>query len=494
MTRDLDDVPVFNETTEASLLAEALVAAMINSRIYAISHPRVTDTMRDVRGQIQRLCDHSGDQTLRLGSFDRMLVFARRPLLGASLSISRLLDRLDALSSGGLEFDRAIDDAALLTFFTTLVARDGDIQTYQQLNERLIERDCRTVRLLAPYTDGVEGEFGEPLRMGLSMHQKVMDLLQNVTVSLCRGGKIEFEPVQEQVEMMLQRLETHDDLQIGLSRQDQYDAFTFGHSLRVAILAMHFARSLTKDRVLVLRVGTAALLHDVGKSLIPFEILHSNDKLSDEERREMSRHAELGGECLLDHTESDPLAIASAFGHHRTAQGGGYPKTTHDHPVTMVTSIVKICDIFEALTAARPYKLPMSPIRAYRVMISMGDSLDQRLLRKFIECNGVYPVGQHVELFDGRVAVVREQTNDMLSPKVEPVSLESFEEMFDEGPQPLIDLSQIECGCARAVLQELTPSEAAEKATFPDKLEHGPPSPNGRRKIDKNFDPFANPL
>jgi HD-GYP domain-containing protein (c-di-GMP phosphodiesterase class II) len=44
----------------------------------------------------------------------------------------------------------------------------------------------------------------------------------------------------------------------------------------------------------------------------------------------------------------------------------------------MVTNIVKICDVFEALTAARPYKQPMSPIRAYRVMIAMGDKLDQR--------------------------------------------------------------------------------------------------------------------
>ena len=283
-----------------------------------------------------------------------------------------------------------------------------------------------------------------------------------MTVSVCRGGRIDFAPVQAQAEALLKQLHSKDEPLLGLARQDQYDAFTFGHSVRVAILAMHFARALTDDHDLLIRIGTAGLLHDVGKSLIPFEILHSTKTLSEEERRQMNRHAELGAECLLGHQDSDPLAIAAAFGHHRSPDGSGYPRTTHKYETDMVTRIVKICDVFEALTAARPYKQPMSPIRAYRVMLAMGDKLDRRLMRRFIEVNGIYPVGQFVGLGTGEVAVVRAQSGDPLRPTVAVIDSVLDQDLVSD-EQQLLDLSDIECCGARAILCELTPDQAKQR-------------------------------
>jgi HD-GYP domain-containing protein (c-di-GMP phosphodiesterase class II) len=227
---------------------------------------------------------------------------------------------------------------------------------------------------------------------------------------------------------------------------------------------MNFARELTDDRDLLIRIGTAALLHDVGKSLIPFEILHATGVLSEEERRQMNRHAELGAECLLCHDDSDPLAIAAAFGHHRAPDGSGYPRTVHDHETDVVTDIVKICDVFEALTAARPYKQPMSPIRAYRVMLAMGEKLNQRLLRRFVEVNGIYPIGQLVELDDGGVAIVRAQGASPLQPKVALLDSEHSQDLVEEEPQ-ILDLADVACAGARAILRELTPDQARDCMT-----------------------------
>ena len=472
----VDESPPFDATTEATLLAEAIVAALVNCRIYTLTHSRVRCSIDRVREVLGRLCEGIGKPSARLGSFDGMLVFDRRPLLGASLSVARLNERLGGLGAGGVEFDAYAAADELTTFFAVLVERNRPETDYLQCNERLEREGCRSARLLPPYADGIAGGFGDPIRLGLTFHQSVIDLLQSVTISVCRGGRIDFGPVQAQAEAVLKRLEARHDLHLGLARQDQYDAFTFGHSLRVAILAMHFAKHLTDDRDLLVRIGTAALLHDVGKSLIPFEILHSTKPLSDAERREMNRHAELGAQCLLDHHDSDPLAIAAAFGHHRAEDGSGYPKTSHKHPVTMVTSIVKICDIFEALTAARPYKQPMSPIRAYRVMIGMGDKLDQKLLRRFIEVNGVYPVGQFVQLDGGDVAVVRAQTGDMLRPQVALVDDAARSDLL-ERDEELIDLSDLECACVRNILCELTPDDATERLAERREAEPTAPAP-----------------
>lgn len=457
-----NEAPPFDPSTEATLLVEALVAAIVNSRIYELDHPRVVGSMAEVHTAVGRLAAGTDRPKIRIGAFDGMVVFDRRPLLGASISVKRLIDRIEHFGAGGIEIDAGVTTEHLLTFFVALIDRNAPENDFAAFDERLVREGCRTVRLLPPYADGIEGGFGDPVRLGMSFHQTVIDLLQTITVSVCRGGRIDFGPVQAQAEAVLKRLEARGDLHLGLAREDQYDAFTFGHSLRVAILSMSFARTLTDDRGLLIRIGTAALLHDVGKALIPFEILHSTKPLSDEERREMNRHAELGAECLLDHHDSDPLAIAAAFGHHRSPDGSGYPSTSHKHPVSMVTSIVKICDIYEALTAARPYKQPMSPIRAYRVMIAMNEKLDQALLRRFIEVNGIYPVGQLVALEDGSVAVVRAQTGDMLRPQVAVLDDPRGFELL-ERDEELIDLSDIECCAARQILAELTPAEAQAK-------------------------------
>lgn len=105
----------------------------------------------------------------------------------------------------------------------------------------------------------------------------------------------------------------------------------------------------------------------------------------------------------------------------------------------------------------------MSPIKAYRVMLAMGDKLDRKLLRRFIECNGIYPIGQLVELDGGDVAVVRGQTNDPLRPQVALLDAEHHSELL-ERDEELLDLSEIGCGCVRSILREMAPGEVDNPA------------------------------
>lgn len=452
-------------STEATLLVDALVAAFVNARIYAITHPRVQTSISELQRTLRELATATGEPTVVIGAAEGLIIHKQSPLLGASIGAARLIALLRTWCSGGLHFDAQVETQELETLLVAMANRPQPGHDYNHLNETLVERQCRHARLLPPYASAVPvsdkaNHIESTVRVGLRFYQSVIDLLQNVTVSVCRGGRIDFAPVQAQAEQVLKQLQDREQPLLGLARQDQYDAFTFGHSVRVAILSMNFAKTLTDDHGLLIRIGTAALLHDVGKSLIPFELLHSARTLNAEERLQMNRHAELGAECLLDHNDSDPLSVAAAFGHHRCPDGTGYPRTMHAHHISMVSRIVKICDVFEALTAARPYKQPMSPIRAYRVMLAMGNKLDQSLLRKFIEGNGIYPNGQLVQLNDGTVAVVHAQGKDPLRPIV--AIADTVVPDLVEEEQQLLDLSDIECCGARAILAELTPTEAQE--------------------------------
>jgi HD-GYP domain-containing protein (c-di-GMP phosphodiesterase class II) len=143
---------------------------------------------------------------------------------------------------------------------------------------------------------------------------------------------------------------------------------------------------------------------------------------------------------LLDAPNSDPMAVSIAFGHHRTTTGGGYPDTLHRPDLSLATKIVKICDVYEALTAVRPYKPRMSPTRAYRIMIAMQDHFDAPVLKRFIQVNGIYPTGTRVRLSDGSVARVERQTKAPLLPVVD-VEVTAEGRVLPREEQRTIDLN-----------------------------------------------------
>lgn len=414
--------------TKTDLVLEAIddfAAALVNLRIYTASHRRVTELAESVATFVRELTSTDSQQALRISIANDMLVMDGRPLLGASMTASRLIAAIVERGGGGIEFDPGTTAEDIVGILSLLASRNVDGADWSTTNAHLVERRHPRVRLLPPFVVGAKAKDDLDaimLTAPVRFYQTCIDTLQEVTVSICHGGRIEFGPVMSHAEAVLRGLESDEGPLMNLARQDQYDAFTFGHSVRVAVLAMNFARTLTRDHDLLVRIGTAALLHDCGKSLIPFEILHSRKQLGPEERAEMNKHPALGAEILLDHENVDPIAVAAAFGHHRACDGGGYPRTRAQHHNLLVTEIVKLCDVYEALTAARPYKRPMSPIRAYRIMVSMGDHLDRALLRRFIESNGAYPIGQTVRLTTGEIARVRHQTDEILQPIVKVIS------------------------------------------------------------------------
>jgi putative nucleotidyltransferase with HDIG domain len=226
-------------------------------------------------------------------------------------------------------------------------------------------------------------------------------------------------------------------------RYERYDAYTLGHSVRVCALALDFASKLTADQRLLVRVGAAALLHDIGKMRIDPDVLHHRARLSPEQRREMERHTELGAAILLSQPGVDDLAVTVSHGHHRNLDGGGYPAAAPSSRQSIVTRLVKICDVYEALTAVRPYKGAMSPTKAFRIMLDSSGAFDPALLRKFIASTGCYPVGSEVALSDGACARVLRQTADLRRPVVR-LELSVEGEPLDERDRVAVDLSQPE--------------------------------------------------
>jgi len=111
-------------------------------------------------------------------------------------------------------------------------------------------------------------------------------------------------------------------------------------------------------------------------------------------------------ELLLAQKDATPLDVAAAWGHHLRYDGQGYPTKPDWAMRSPAIALLQICDVFEALTAVRPYKQAMDPLHAFSVMINDAGAFNRSLLSAFISLIGIYPPGTNVELTDGRIGMV----------------------------------------------------------------------------------------
>jgi putative nucleotidyltransferase with HDIG domain len=429
---------------------DELVAALLTLRLYDRKHTRVRSRIAELKRLHRQLVQTQEPSSLLLGTTEGFLLYDNRPLLGASMGAKALVDRLVAHNSGGIEFAREPGDQ---DFEHLLELLAGPVQesTHELANMRLRQSGCSGIGLLPPYqlglsaSRGILGTLEGPaadlssagLRLPMHKRQRIVHSLQEASLSAASGHSIDIQDIQTVVQMLGDSVRRNAAEVQDMVRYERYDAYTFGHSVRVCALALSFASNLTNDRQLLLRIGTAALLHDIGKAGIASEVLHFRGRLSPEQRLEMERHAELGSAMLLELTEVDDIAV--------TLDGSGYPADGLAIEHSMVTRLIRVCDVYEALTAVRPYKGAMSPTKAFRVMLDSPGAFDPALLRRFIATLGCYPVGSEVELSDRTVARVIRQTQNLLRPAVRLERAESGQAL-DECDRRTIDLSRPDRG------------------------------------------------
>ena len=141
----------------------------------------------------------------------------------------------------------------------------------------------------------------------------------------------------------------------SLIRLGATDAFTYTHSLQVAVYSIALGRQLGLSPNFLQKLGEGALLHDLGKSLVPPEILTKTGPLDAHEWQVMKQHPALGVDLLSTQGPLDELTRWAIIGHHERIDGKGYPYGLQKDEVALPGRIVALADIYDALTTHRPY-------------------------------------------------------------------------------------------------------------------------------------------
>ncbi len=167
-----------------------------------------------------------------------------------------------------------------------------------------------------------------------------------------------------------------------------YDYYTYTHSVNVAVLSIGLGITADMKRNDIENLGIGAMLHDIGKSMIPPEILNKPGKLTDEEFEIIKTHVREGENILRRHRNIHEDSLIPVLQHHEKLTGKGYPLHLSGAAVKQPGRISAIVDCYDALTTQRPYSPAYTPFDALSIIKSETGNYDHDLLATFIKMLG----------------------------------------------------------------------------------------------------------
>jgi putative nucleotidyltransferase with HDIG domain len=231
---------------------------------------------------------------------------------------------------------------------------------------------------------------------------------------------------------------------ISLARLKDKDSYTYMHSVAVCALMVALARQLGLSEEETRQAGLAGLMHDIGKTMTPLEIITKPGKLTDAEFHVVKSHPAEGHKLLLGSNGISDIVLHVCLHHHEKVDGSGYPdKLTHDE-IGLYVKMCAVCDVYDAITSDRAYKNGWEPAESIRKMAEWSNGhFDQQIFHAFVKSIGIYPIGTLVKLMSDRLAVVIDQSDNSL---LTPILMVFFSIKLNVRiPPEILDLSKSSC-------------------------------------------------
>lgn len=256
----------------------------------------------------------------------------------------------------------------------------------------------------------------EELHVAKIIQNKAKEAVAAMFDDVRMGKALEIEEAKSLVNEINQSMERNPNALLTLIRLKNVNEYTYMHSVAVCVLMVALGRHLGLSEVQIKQAGTAGLLHDIGKMMIPNEVLNKPGKLTDEEFTIMKSHPVRGREILKSCYQVHETALDVCLHHHERVDGKGYPEKLSGDALTLFARMGAVCDVYDAISSDRCYKAAWSPAEAIRKMASWKDGhFDESIFQAFVKTVGIYPSGTLLKLQSGRLGVVIEQSTKKLT-------------------------------------------------------------------------------
>jgi HD-GYP domain-containing protein (c-di-GMP phosphodiesterase class II) len=378
-----------NLESEILQVATCLNGAVSNTRLYAADHPQVLRYLERAYDQLQRVLKSQSTLTFLVVEdeviIDNRAVTTRTPQLEQFVQL---------LKQGAIERLTFSSDVTIQEL-TQLV---GDLAS----PHKEVVRSTPAIKLGKVVVQPVSGTDPPDTALSLESRQRLealadlrqhsLDELKDAYRQIQGSHEIFPSGISEMVQGFLQGMLRNVNPLRMLASLKSTDEYTFTHAINVCILTMAQAEALGIDGRLLRDIGVAASLHDAGKMFISDDILNKPDKLTEDEWKHMRSHSAQGAQYILRLPGVPKMAFLAALEHHIRYDGTGYPDLGKGWQPNIVSQMIAIADVFDAMRSRRPYKEPKPDALIVKILQQeSGSTFNPHLVRNFLQL--IHPKG-----------------------------------------------------------------------------------------------------
>ena len=335
-----------------------IASGVTTASMYPLEHQQVqllcTQALECFR---EAVCDQ---QELSIQRIDDQIIFEGQPLGGGMYPI-RFAGMLKHRSVGLLRITDQVEHQEIVQFVGSLAKGKEKADLHSTRNIRYGKLELRFGERKDSTGDTVGEDEGVATSSNVALpdYQDLTDeqltrLMEIFEVSR-KKKKLNTVGISEIVASFIGAFVKEADPLLALAPLRDLDEYSFTHSINVCILNLAQAAALGIEGPLLHDLGTAALLHDIGKTTIPIEILNKKDALNKEEWERIKTHPFEGAKLLLAAPGVPRLAVVTAYEHHLRFDGTGYPPVNGNWEKNISSYMTAISDAFDAMSTNRSY-------------------------------------------------------------------------------------------------------------------------------------------
>jgi len=306
---------------------------------------------------------------------------------------------IDKLKSSGIKY----------VFIDTMKGKDSRQaiaikERENNIKKLFIERFKKQKKEIpGPNDEDFHNELDKAMEVKAEANKVIKGLLKDVRL----GKNADREKIYSLVDQMVMSSLRNPDVLLSLALLRNYDNNTFIHLVNVGCLAISFGHFLGLEKNQLFQLGLGGILHDIGKIMVPQNILKNSSPLLEEEFDILKLHVNQGIEYLSKNCKINAESINFVSEHHERWDGSGYPMGLKKNNISVFGQIGGILDAYDVMTRGRAYCKKMNHFDAMKLLYEFSDTMFNKFyVEKFVECMGVYPAGSLVRLNNNKLAYV----------------------------------------------------------------------------------------
>lgn len=370
------------------------VTAISKAALYTSDHPQVGHLC--AQGLTNLVEAMGNESSISFMVIDDELIHDGSSL-GNSMYTRRFAQSLAAHGIGSVRIARDVELGEMEALIFGLAKKgDGPKGVNSSKNIRLGKIEVRSTQTGSSpsTTDAPRQDYIIPDVSSEEM-ARVMEVYEEVR----KQKKLKVTGIQEIVAGIIETLRHDTTPFLALAPLRSMDEYTFTHSINVCVLNLSQAMGLQVEGQLLADIGTAALLHDIGKLFIPAEVINKPGKLDEAEWAVMKQHPVKGAEYLAASPDIPKLAAVTAFEHHMKFNNFGYPKASQGWKQNLCSQMTTISDIFDAMRTRRSYRKSMETREVISLMMGItGTELHPGLMKNFLKILGRFSWSKESEV------------------------------------------------------------------------------------------------